>query len=241
MYFWLVLCSASFLILLFIAKWMYPLLYKILKILILLAMICIMVFGTLAYRDAQELRQRFPSEDKLFLLDIDHQIVAGYIIGRADEPPQFLEQFEDYTKNEQNPERLLGTNYKLLLIKKEALNPVNKIDFAGINLTLEQAFQLFFTETPKKNYTYLLTQALPSPNSFLIQTFIDKTFKTEADFKDQLFAALFSQATLQEGPIYLIRAYREGTILIYPETLAFQTIKKLPDDLFQLVSEKINI
>ncbi len=243
MLFWIILTTAFFFMVLFISKWMFPLLYKILKFFMILGIVCVMIFGTLAYLDARELKQRFPVENKLFLLDLDQHLVAGYVFGKDGQTPQYIRSFETYQHayDEQDFGALLGDNYKLLLIKKEAFESVYPIDFAGVNLTLEQAFQLLSTENPKKTYTDLLIQTLSSSNQAMAQAFVDKAFKTEAEFKDQLFAVLFSKAILQEGPIYLIREYREGNLLIYPETLAFKTIKKLPDDLFQLVSEKIKL
>jgi hypothetical protein len=54
-----------------------------------------------------------------------------------------------------------------------------------------------------------------------------------------LFIALCSEASKQEGPLFVAKGLKSKEIIIYPETITFKIIKYIPVSLIEKLSSKL--
>jgi len=53
--------------------------------------------------------------------------------------------------------------------------------------------------------------------------------KNNAEFKSFLFILLFQRLIERQGPIIIFTQYKEGNVIIYPETMMFKFVKRIPN------------
>jgi len=70
---------------------------------------------------------------------------------------------------------------------------------------------------------------------------LDKTFESgSSSEKATLFAALVSEEIIaNKNPLFFFSQFKDGNIIIYPETALFKTVKLVPIDLFKDIAESL--
>jgi hypothetical protein len=195
----------------------------------------LLLLGALAVFDANDFKEKFSTQPSLVLLEEEGNLVAGYssIMGENN-TPSFVssEQLASYqTKYEQgNLKDVLGQNYKIFIVKKQALDSIDKISAEGPQLTRQDIDNLLASETPIDDFiTAQVGNATESQKDLAKQQMLSEiSIKDDIEFKGTLFQALFGSAIDKEGPLFIFEQYKQGNITIYPETMMFKVLKRMP-------------
>ncbi len=180
------------------------LLKKVVKIvftLILLAIIVLGVFTFLIYKDANEFKDKIVNEDSLYLLKDNNELLTGLI---------FKTNEDDLPRTISNEE---FNNYQSNL---NNLAEINKGYYKVFIFELS-AFQ----DVDEVDFSGLK----------LTKNDIDNILKGEEslEVKSSMFSLLLAKKFEQNNVLFIINAYKENKLTIYPETILFKFIKKTPD------------
>jgi len=192
--------------------------FKVLSTVIIVVSIALALFSILLYSDVTDLAENFPTEDKLFLLDIDEKIVAGFIIGKEGNPPIFLGDAD--TLNEaygvKNYPEMLGSNYIMFIFKEEDIK-TESIEMAGTTFQKDFVIEMLKSDQPMK----LFNDKMAGENIAGIDG-----VETDGEFKALLFSTLF--AGQQESFIEQLKK-----VFVYPQATAFKLLKYVPTKLVE--------
>ena len=217
-----------FLIMMVVTRFFLKPLFKVFLGLWLLSFIIGSVFIVMLVRDAQELNERFAEGPNLFLLDQDGNLAAGMIFaGEMDGPvaPQFVDDTallqEQYAA--QDYDAMVGdTYYKMFVFDAALFEGFGSLELGEeLTLTEEMVFTLLASDDAKGDFAaYLTDQDTPID--------VDQTFASDAELKGVLFGLLFQIKSEEQGADFLLGGFKEGLILIHPESIVFRTIKYFP-------------
>jgi len=197
----------------------------------------LIVVASLLLMDALDLQKKFRTEDKKFLLDIDHRIEAGLIVGNVQgfekqETFTFLEdiyQLNDYYIDEKYDE-LLGDSYKLFIFKRAAFSDIDEIRFGAVDLKTADAFKIIESFDEREEFSRI---------TGVNMAFIEELYTDDNQFETFLFARLVFSSLEQKGPIWMVKEIKKGNIVIYPKTITFVLAKVIPDSTFEeMLSEE---
>jgi hypothetical protein len=162
------------------------------------------------YQDLMDLKKNFASEPKEVLLVDDNKVLTGLII-----EGQNIEILE---------------NQDLNRLAKD-IEDQNYDGALGENYKL-MVFDISIIENMEEKE--ILGQVLN-------QDEIMETFETgTSEEKASLFSVLLAEDILsQKNPLFFFSEYKEGNIVIYPETAIFKTVKFIPLNLFKGAAETI--
>jgi hypothetical protein len=162
------------------------------------------------YQDLMDLKKNFASEPKQVLLVDDNRVLTGLIIDGQD-----IDVLENSDLNSL-AEYIEDQNYEGAL---------------GENYKL-MVFDISIVENMGEKE--ILGQALN-------QDEIRETFETgTSEEKASLFSVLLAEDILsQKNPLFFFSEYKDGNIVVYPETAIFKTVKFIPLDLFKGAAETI--
>jgi len=127
---------------------------------------------------------------------------------------------------------IIGDNYKLIIIRKDFFNDVFSIPIAeDQSITRIELFELLSSKTPIDDYITLSLggdTAKIQKESYKENLIQSLQISTDEEFKDILFFTAFATAAENKGPLFLLNAFKKETVIIYPQTLFFDTLKVIP-------------
>lgn len=233
----------SIIVFILVAVILFKLIHSVVKVISILFFIALLfgaIFGYFAISDARDLSQNFGTEPKLFLLDEGGEITSAvelvsfeggnFDVWSLDKLNNAQSDFED-----KNYDKLIGDNWKLFVIKMEALEEGNEFPFKfgddGTELTKEQLIRLLKSDEPRKGYFDLLfSDKIPADASaeqkeaMMNQVFNDST---DSDIRGQIFLITFANS-MSNDPVFLFREYKNNNIDIYPSSILFDVIRMTP-------------
>lgn len=193
---------------------------KITKIAIPLLVIALLVVGAFYFiSDTAELQQKFETENKLFLLEIDSSVAGAFSV-RGNQDPVIIDDLSRFSGLEQeNLDPLLDSYYKIIIVHWSALDDVSSISAGDLSVSAQEARSVFRSGNP--------LGLLPPQAASL--------FPTEDSVKSSLFNLMFGAAYQDTD---LIGMYRAGDVDIYPETMGLKVIKLTPDFILKKLVRK---
>lgn len=228
---WLVLIIVAGLIIYKITKSIFKAIFLALSV----GVIIIIILGGLIISDINDFRENAQTQPNIYLLEDNGEIIAGFsgILGEDFQPDFVEEELGPYN----NLDGLLGNNYKLFLVKKQALGSVEEVEGEDITLTRQEILDMIASDSPvddfiKKQYPNLPAAQLSGARQSLLS---QMEIENDAEFKGTLFAATFASAMEEQGPLFIFDQYKEGNIIIHPETAMFKFLKIIPSSILKNV------
>lgn len=213
----------------------------------------ILVLSIGLYMDAKEFQEKFEASPKLFLLQENDVLLAGFSgkLVREDETPVLMTEDElrgfqeDY--DQQQYDAMLGANYKLFIVNLTVLNNITGEIVVDNNIyTKEYLIGLLRSPNPLELFVDDLaarenvsaSQQGAMKEKLLAE--LKKESPTDAAFKARIFGMLLRQAISEQGPLFILTQFKQGFIRIHKETIIFTTSKYLPQRyLQQLISAEV--
>ncbi len=190
------------------------------------------VFGYLVYRDATDFKDNFTISDNLLLLEDNGKILTGFVLHPGGEPSiltdQQLKDFTTYYNNNQYG-NMIGSNYKMFIIKMSAFKNEGTVNYNGQQLDRKRLIDSLRSDNPADTFL----QGVPNA--------AQNDVADDATLKASFFVILYTN-DLGTDPLNIIFRYKEGNIIVYPETMMFKIIKYLPLDMVSsagLLSDKL--
>ncbi len=191
-----------------------------------------LVFVFFIYQDASDFRENFPTQPSLLLLESEDEIIAG-MQGKFSEgsEPELIssQQLQDIQENymEDDLDAILGENYKLFIFELDAFDTDN-ISMEGTMISSDQAMPLLMSDSPIDDYIGLVLEDREQIYKDQFREQLQQTVEGDAEFKALIFASMFSGQMEESGSLFILEQYSKGNILIYPETILFRIMKRMP-------------
>lgn len=188
---------------------------KLLKLLFYAGIIISLILAVnifFVYLDFNDLRKNFGVSEKKVILKDDRGILTGLLL---DEDAKLmtdkqLDDYSSYLKNN-NYEKILGDSYKLMIFDVNIIkNLDDEIVIEGQTITPNEAIKIL------------------------------KSKNNNAEEKAALFSTILSDEILSSrNPLFFFSEFKNGNIVIYPETTLFKTMKFIPLSLMEDIGKKI--
>jgi len=163
------------------------------------------------YRDFMDLKEKFGSSSKEVLLVDGSEVITGIVLEGDSFEALSNQQLNEISSELENKdyEGILGGNYKLMILDADIIKDLD-------------------------NKVEVLGQAMP-------QEEIKKTFESgSSSEKATLFAALLSEEIIaNKNPLFFFSQFKDGNIIVYPETALFKTVKLVPIGLFNNAAKSL--
>ena len=163
------------------------------------------------YRDFMDLKEKFGSSSKEVLLVDGSEVITGIVLEGDSFEALSNQQLNEISSELENKdyEGILGDNYKLMILDADIIKDLD-------------------------NKVEVLGQAMP-------QEEIKKTFESgSSSEKATLFAALLSEEIIaNKNPLFFFSQFKDGNIIVYPETALFKTVKLVPIGLFNNAAKSL--
>ena len=164
------------------------------------------------YQDFQDLRENFAASEKKVILKDDDKVLTGLLMGQE---VDFLtnSQLRDYSSSLKNNdyEDILGNSYKLMVFDIDIIEHLDKeIEIEGFKITTDEAAATLKSDT------------------------------SSSQEKAALFSVILADEILNtRNPLLFFSEFKDGNIIIYPETALFKTVKIIPVSFIKDVGGKI--
>ena len=179
----------------------------IMKIFFYLLLIVVIISGVFSYfmfKDTTELASGISSKTSLFLLKDGNETITGFTIYQMNISTakslseNQLKEYDIYYQKK-DYKKMLGSNYKLFIIDKKAFPKTDKFDPDIVIAYLKgDKKELELVNLIKPDY-------MP-------------------DTKAMAFSLLVIYS-IKNDPAYLVKEYKSGNLIIYPETFMFKVVK----------------
>jgi hypothetical protein len=201
------------------------------KLIATIAVIAILIGGALwIFNDMNSLRKHFYQDDKMFLLEIDNDIVGGFRLGATGIPVP-LSGIRDLD-GEPDEWGFEDEYYKIIIITWPVV--AKDLELAGFSASANEVRQALLSEHPKHLFIEKSTAALGIRARDQLKLQADTLYPNEDAFAGTVFALLAEKPL--SNPDLMFRGMKEGTIRIYPETITFKILKILPDSFNKLLA-----
>lgn len=203
---------------------------KALFLALLIVVLITLVMGFVVYSDVLDMKQNIEAKPSLFLMQ-NSKIITGFRVpfSGSEQEPEFLSKDKLDELNsffEQNDyDSILGDNYKVFLLRREALDSVEEVVIDDESYSKDFIFQLIESSDPVDKFSAELSRRQGVSLEAVKQSFSDFS---DDEFRAQLFTQLVGAAMEQEGPLYIYKEFKEGDISIYKESAVYKFIKMLP-------------
>ncbi len=197
--------------------------FKVISIIWFVCFLGAMAFTVLIYMDASDIRKNFAESDNLYLLESEGEILAGFVTKGAVEP-EMLSSLDEIIKKYESSDfaGILagGKYYKMITINEKSLEGLGEIDLVQLKISAEDAFRIIKSEEAAEDYRQLLAE----------KNFTDEGAESSnaEKVKGLMFYFLYSQASIEQGPMFLVDNIKSGLVKVYEETLVFKIIKRFP-------------
>ena len=163
------------------------------------------------YRDFMDLRENFGQSSKEAMLVDGSKVITGIVLEGDSFEALSNQQLNEISSELENKdyEGILGDNYKLMILDVDIVEDLD-------------------------NEVEVLSQKMP-------QEEIKKTFESgSSSEKATLFAALLSEEIIaNKNPLFFFSQFKDGNIIVYPETALFKTVKLVPIGLFNNAAKSL--
>jgi len=197
----------------------------------------LLISGVMLISDVMEIKENFPTKPNLYLLE-DNKYIAGFSTIASENAELTLinsVKIEEY--NKKDLEDIIENNYKLFIINKKSLDLIKSVKIGNNELTIEELKDLIKSETPIEDF---LSKDIPRNQLESAKRQLMNQYKItdESQFKGMLFAiALSSEENMM---LFILNNLNGESAQIYPETIAFKLLKKVPLSLLENAITKIN-
>jgi len=188
---------------------------KLLKLLFYAGIIISLILAVnifFVYLDFNDLRKNFGVSEKKVILKDDRGILTGLLLNEDAKlmTDKQLDDYSSYLKNN-NYEKILGDSYKLMIFDVNIIkNLDDEIVIGGQTITPNEAIKIL------------------------------KSKNNNAEEKAALFSTILSDEILSSrNPLFFFSEFKNGNIVIYPETTLFKTMKFIPLSLMEDIGKKI--
>ena len=188
---------------------------KLLKLLFYAGIIISLILAVnifFVYLDFNDLRKNFGVSEKKVILKDDRGILTGLLLNEDAKlmTDKQLDDYSSYLKNN-NYEKILGDSYKLMIFDVNIIkNLDDEIVIEGQTITPNEAIKIL------------------------------KSKNNNAEEKAALFSTILSDEILSSrNPLFFFSEFKNGNIVIYPETTLFKTMKFIPLSLMEDIGKKI--
>lgn len=192
------------------------------------------IFMIILYQDVSDFQTNFPVSEKIFLLEENDELIAGFSGKFTEESQPDLVKASDLKSYQasydaDDLEAIKGDNYKLFIIKLNAFDDIKSLEFNKDELSKNFVINLFYSDSPINEYAdyYIKERGISASASASVKSQLRDAFNSDAEFKGMLFANLFSLG-MQKDPLFLFEEYKDDNIIIYEETMLFRTMDKVP-------------
>jgi energy-coupling factor transporter transmembrane protein EcfT len=164
------------------------------------------------YQDFTDLKKNFGvSEKKIILIDED-KVLIGLMLNEDTDlmTNEQLNDYSSYLKNN-NYEKILGDGYKLMVFDVEIISNLDtELELGDKTITSDEAILIL------------------------------KSDIISLQEKASLFSIILADEILSSrNPLFFFSEFKNGNVIIYPETALFKTIKIIPLSLIKNIGEKI--
>ncbi|MBW2986165.1 hypothetical protein KY333_02230 [Candidatus Woesearchaeota archaeon] len=184
---------------------------KITKFVIPLIIIALLVVGAFYFvADVADLQAQFNTENKLFLLELEDQMVGAFSV-KGEEQPVVLHDFSGFKNfQSENADSIINGYYKIIIIHWDTFEDIQEIDLDGVTISSQKIQDILKSGNPR--------QYLPGPAQTM--------FSTDDSMKGSIFLYLFSENNKNTN---LIELYRSGNADFYPDTMSLKVIRLIPN------------
>ncbi|MBU0979612.1 MAG: hypothetical protein KJ709_02305 [Nanoarchaeota archaeon] len=207
---------------------------KLLFMINIILMVIIGITGIFVYMDAVNLKNRFPSDPKLMILEEAGIVLSAVRLKSMAEAPDYIKEAEllryQQLINKDDYGSLLENNYKIFVISIESLLPIDGIDIGEDVLDQKNTLKLLHSENALRDLAKHLFREQTGVTEQILdfaEADLADQFGSSAELKSRLFGIMLSQ-DLQEDGLFIIHEYKEDRIIIYPDTIVFRFMKFIP-------------
>ena len=194
------------------------------KIIIVLAVAAFVLLGVVwTITDVNDVRAHFLQDDKLFLLDIDGTLAAGFMLG-GDGTPEPIANMSRMRTWYPDVGAIKGSAYKVVVIDWPAVARTLKVD--GLTATDAELRDALLSDTPKRLLITKLADQHGKEAVPLIRQQVDLDYPTQDLFRSKVFVQL-AEPLLGE-PKQFLAQLKLGMVRVLPETVTFKILKLLP-------------
>jgi|TARA_B100001971_G_C18131062_1_gene504841 energy-coupling factor transporter transmembrane protein EcfT len=197
----------------------------------LMILLIFLVTGFLILKDANDFKQNFAEKGNIVLLEEDGTVIAGYTL---ENDPRSLTQgevalFSTYLQNNEF-DRILKDKFKLMIIKMDLISGLEaeSIDLGTASIKKESMVDVLKSDDPFKSFNEAIFE-----DEFSFDT---KLKDDSLEFKASLLSSVVNEELIGTGnALNFFRQYKEGNLIIYPETPLFKFVKIIPLELIKSV------
>ncbi len=243
---------------------LFSVLKNLVKALLYTLLLCLVVFGAMGimvYTDIVNFRQQAADSKNLFLLEKDGALLAGIVLSTDHddekelsvmtvEPPQMEQYSRLYSEGKLSAIR--GSEFfKVVVFNEKALSGYYAdSDFTIHNYTLDQkaVSRIVTSDEPYVTFKAELTRAnevdadyLSELDDYFLQDRADEGSASN-DFRATFFYAVVKDMLFEskvQGTVYLVKKYKEGSVMIEPGSFLFTMVKWMPTTFFSQVFESM--
>lgn len=214
-----------------------------------IALIILALGSFFIYKDVADMRENWPDSDKLVLLKSNDVVSAGFISTLSEaKAPQLLSSEEisslDSSFQEDDLESMIGDNYMMLIM---SLRPIidaieaDEITFQDWSFTKDDFISIIDSEDPMDLFIdrLMLESSYPEELREQLEEEVVAKFKDSTHLKTMAFEILVSHLFREKGTgagVFIIQQYKEGKVIVYPQTTVFRTIKLIPDFMIDMAA-----
>jgi len=162
------------------------------------------------YQDFNDLRENFAVSEKKVILKDEDEVLTGLILNE-DTKLMTAQQLNDYSSylRTDDFDKILGDSYKLMIFDVDIVSNLDAEIDFENGITANEAITILKTSENKEE-------------------------------KAALFSVILADEILtSRNPLFFFSEFKDGNIIIYPETALFKTIKFIPIALFEDVGKKL--
>lgn len=195
------------------------------------------VIVALIAADAIDFNKNFQTRESLFVLEENGKILTGFsgIMGEGLTPSYLkAEEISSLHQNYDDLDVVLGDHYKLFIIKRNFFDTLETIESGDVSFGKQEFFDMVSSDNPldsfiANQYPNLSDASIPKIKKDLLEQL---EIEEESQFSGTLFAVSLG-AAMKDSPVFLFAQYQKGNVIIYPETMLFKAMKRIPSSLLQ--------
>jgi hypothetical protein len=191
---------------------------------IILAVVSLVANGVIQ-DDFLKIKEKIGSSKQIVLLEDNGEIISGFVDNNE---IMFFEdkelgQLTQYY-NKKDFDMIVGENYKLFVVKMAAISGLQDVKVNNKQVSVKDIEGLLLSGGQIASITY--------------EDFMTDLKMEKSDMKNGMFAYLYyNYIKITKAPVFFFNNYKEGNMIVYPETAFFKFVKLVP---LAWIEEKIN-
>jgi hypothetical protein len=219
-------------------------------IIFLILTIATTFFGVNVIQDVEELTNKFPTSQKLFILKDGSTLYTGFTgtFTDATDVVSFLDAAEidelQTAYNTRNFEKMRGNHFKLILFDMTSFEHLDIVTSGDRTFLVSEMLDNIRAANTLDRAVDDLRSESNLPDTPEIDVFLRNSLKeqiaveTDEDARAYSFVQLFS-AALIDDPLFIVNTFKSGDIIIYPETITFKLAKFVPTTAIQSIVKRV--